>query len=103
MPRGVFLSEAATRDLLRVREWYSQPGAGEKAQAKVRHILEAIEELRDRPTSFAKGGKHGTRTRLVERHRIVFRVENDTGDNGTAGDVEIVRIWSPGQNRPAHS
>jgi Txe/YoeB family toxin of Txe-Axe toxin-antitoxin module len=55
--------------------------------------------LKEHPTNFTKG-KRGTRSRLVEKHRIVYRVENDTDDNATAGDVEIIRIWRPGQNRP---
>jgi len=101
MPRVVVLSPAAAEDLARVKEWYSQPGAGERARAKVQHILAAIRGLRERPTSFARGRVPGTRSLLVEEHRIVYRVENDTGDNETAGDVEIVRIWIPGRNRPA--
>lgn len=84
-----------------MRAWYSQPGAGPKAQARIARILDAIEDLRERPTRSAKGKAPGTRTRLVEEHRIVYRVSNDTGDDDTAGDVQIVRIWRPGQNRPA--
>ncbi len=30
---------------------------------------------------------------------MVYRVDPDTGDNETAGDVLILRIFGPGQSR----
>lgn len=101
MPRAVFLSPAAARDLQYVRAWYSHPEPGRGHGLRVARIVNAIDELAERPVNFPKGVWPGTRTRFVEGHRIVYRVENDTDDNATAGDVEIIRIWCPRQNRPA--
>jgi hypothetical protein len=38
------------------------------------------------------------RVAVAERHRIVYSVNPDTGDNATAGDVEVLRIYGPGQS-----
>ncbi len=39
------------------------------------------------------------RQMIVERHVVVYRVAPDTGDNRTAGDVLVVRVFGPGQQR----
>jgi hypothetical protein len=45
---------------------------------------------------FADLGKR--RVAVVARHRIVYRVNPDSGDNATAGDVEVLRLYGPGQS-----
>jgi hypothetical protein len=41
----------------------------------------------------------GTRELPVEGHRIVYEVHPDTGNNVTAGDVTVLRVFGPGQSR----
>lgn len=39
------------------------------------------------------------RERHVEGHRIAYEVEPDTGEDATAGDVTVLRVFGPGQDR----
>jgi len=32
-------------------------------------------------------------------YRVIYAVTPDTGDNATAGDVEVLRVFGPGQER----
>lgn len=32
-------------------------------------------------------------------YRVIYVVTPDTGDNATAGNVEVLRVFGPGQNR----
>ena len=34
-----------------------------------------------------------------ERHRVIYRVQPDTGLSATAGDVLVLRVFGPGQSR----
>jgi hypothetical protein len=34
-----------------------------------------------------------------EGHRVIYRVQPDTGLNATAGDVLVLRVFGPGQSR----
>ena len=36
---------------------------------------------------------------VVERHVVVYRVSPDTGEDFTSGDVEVLRVFGPGQDR----
>ena len=33
----------------------------------------------------------------MAEHRIVYRVDPDTGESSTAGDVRILAVFGPGQ------
>jgi len=35
----------------------------------------------------------------VEEHRVLYSVEPDTGRDATAGDVMVLRVFGPGQDR----
>lgn len=35
---------------------------------------------------------------IVSGHRVIYRVVPDTGDRTTAGDIEIVQVFGPGQD-----
>jgi hypothetical protein len=41
----------------------------------------------------------GRREFTSEGFRIVYRVRPDTGLNETAGDVEVLHVFGPGQSR----
>jgi hypothetical protein len=72
-------------------------GAGQRAARRLANILEALAELRMAPCRWAWSEHDGARQRIVERCKIVYQVIPDTGDNETAGDVLVVRIFGPGQ------
>lgn len=91
--RAVFLSPAAADDLENVRLWYSQPGAGIAAKRRVLHILKAIEDLAEWPFLWPAGPEPDIRERVVEEHVLYYRVHTETGD------IEVIRIWRPGQDR----
>ena len=33
---------------------------------------------------------------VSQGHRVIYQVDPDTGDNGTSGDVTVLRILGPG-------
>jgi len=33
---------------------------------------------------------------ICDRHRVIYQLDPDTGDNMTAGDVTVLRILGPG-------
>jgi plasmid stabilization system protein ParE len=76
-----------------------QPGSGAAARRRVQHILAAIRRLRGRPYIGRLGDLPGTRLLAVDRHTVVYAVLNDTGDEATAGDIVIVRVFGPYQDR----
>ncbi len=97
MARRVRLSARASADLQRIAIWYSQPGSGGAAQARLDRIARAIATLGAMPCAFRVGTRPGTRQMLRAEHRFIFRVQPDTGDNRTAGDVLVLRVLGPGQ------
>lgn len=98
--RAVRLTEDAARDLDGVRAWFTQPGAGAQAARRLGHILVSIDRLADHPCLYPRVGHH--RELSVEGHRVIYRVTPDTDRDATAGDVLVLRIWGPGQNRDSH-
>lgn len=92
-------SRAASRDLVAVRAWYSQPGAGQKAKNTVLRILEVIASLAEHPELWQEIGD-GIQEAIVADHLILYRA-NYTGPERTGATiVRILRIWSPGSNPP---
>ena len=45
------------------------------------------------------GDEPGTRQAFCEGHVVVYEVDPDTLDNATAGDVLVLRVFAPGQDR----
>lgn len=82
-----------------MRQWLLQPGSGPTAQRKLRAIEIAVRELVRFPCRHAIGSHAGIRERYVQGHTIAYRVSPDTGDNRTAGDVIVLRVFGPGQSR----
>jgi plasmid stabilization system protein ParE len=99
VPRNLDFTDEAADDLAAMRRWYSQPGAAAKRRAQA--IVDAIERLRDMPCLPARGRRPGTREFTAQGHRIIYRVDPDTDSNTTAGDVLVLRVFGPGQDRSA--
>jgi plasmid stabilization system protein ParE len=45
------------------------------------------------------GDHPGTREFTVEGYRVIYAMRPETGDNATAGDIEILRVFGPHQDR----
>jgi plasmid stabilization system protein ParE len=99
VPRSITLSPAAEEDLAAVRAWFSQPGSGPRALARRRTIAQAIRDLIRHPSRYPIGDHEGVRERPVQGHRVLYAVVPDTGDDRTAGDVLVLRVFGPGQAR----
>ena len=48
---------------------------------------------------YPPGDEPGTRQAFCEGHVVVYEVDPDTLDNATAGDVLVLRVFAPGQDR----
>ena len=87
------------RDLARAFAWLSPPGSGARARRRALRIKAEIDGLANHPCLFAFGQHPGRREFTSEGYRIVYSVRPDTGLNETAGDVEVLRVFGPGQSR----
>ncbi|TWB75266.1 ParE-like toxin of type II ParDE toxin-antitoxin system [Nitrospirillum amazonense] len=95
------MTYAANRDLAAARDWLQQPGAGVAAENQLIRISAAIKELKTAPCRWPVGDHAGIRERPVEGYLVMYRVEPDTDNNQTAGNVWILRVFGPFQNREA--
>lgn len=100
MPRQLSYTDTALADLSAARRWLTQPGAGPVARNRLLAILDAIDDLRAHPYRFPLGVHPGVRERLCAGgYRVFYRVRPDTGHDETAGDVRVLRVYGPGQDR----
>ena len=97
--RRLTIVRGAARDLDSARRWLTQPGAGGHAARRLAALGAAIRDLREHPCRWPKGEHTGVRERHVEGHRVSYEVVPDTGDDATAGDVTVLRVFGPGQDR----
>ena len=99
MARILTISAAALRDLEAARDWLRQPGTGDAAARRLTRIRMAIQDLRQHPCKWPAGEHPGVRECPIAGHMIMYEVSPDTGDNRTAGDVAILRVFGPRQLR----
>ena len=97
--RRLDLAPRVIDDLREMRAWQTQYGSGDAGRRRADNIVQAIEALVNHPCRYPIGPRAGMRQMIVERHVVVYRVAPDTGDNRTAGDVLVVRVFGPGQQR----
>ena len=97
--RTLVLAEDAIDDLAQVYRWYSQPGAGAVAAGHIKAIRAAVRGLVDHPCRYRRGQHAGTRELIIRGHVVVYEVHPDTGEDSTAGDVFLVRVFGPWQSR----
>jgi plasmid stabilization system protein ParE len=94
-----FTSEALD-DLDKIQAWLTQPAAGRIARSKLAALRASIRRLRENPCLFPIGAHAGVREMLGDGgYRALYRVSPDTGRNDTAGDVRVLRVFGPGQDR----
>jgi plasmid stabilization system protein ParE len=96
--RTLDFTDEALADLSAVETWLTQPGAGQRARQRLERIIAALEGLREHPCRHQQTGT-GRREFTVEGYRVRYRVKPDTGRNATAGNVLVLRVFGPYQNR----
>lgn len=102
MARSLELSDEAVDDLTEIIGWQTQPGSGQAARRRVQRIRVAIMRLKRDPCLFPVGDRPGIREMATEAgHRVLYTVVPDTGRSSTSGNVYILRIFGPGQQREA--
>jgi len=100
VPRRLRYTDEALADLDAARNWLVQPGAGPVARGKLASIWASIEALVDRPCQWPVGAHRGVRELpCTGGWRALYEVDPDTGHNATAGDVRVLRVYGPGQDR----
>ncbi len=99
MPRRVITSREAKANFEAARSWLLQPGSGARGRAKWEQLKQSRRDLRDFPClGDTKDPDHrGRRRRIVAGYRLIYLVEPDTNDNATAGNVQILALFGPGQ------
>ncbi len=100
MPRTLSYTDKALADLEAANAWLTQPGSGPAAWAKLDAIVSAIEDLRDHPCRWPLSRYAGVRERpCAGGWRAFYEVDPDTGRDDTSGDVRVLRVYGPGQDR----
>ena len=97
--RRLTIARGAALDLAAARRWLTQPGAGHHAARRLTALSTAIQDLRKHPCRWPKGEHPSVRERHVEGHRVAYEIVPDSGDDATAGDVTVLRVFGPGQDR----
>ena len=100
MPRDLIYAPEALADLDAAGRWLTQPGSGPRAWRRLAAITESVERLREHPCLWPAGQHDGTRELPCDGgYRAIYEVHPDTGSNLTAGDVLVLRVYGPGQDR----
>jgi plasmid stabilization system protein ParE len=100
VPRRLSYTDDALDDLAEVTRWLNQPGSGPAARRRLAAIWTAIEQLSEQPCLWAIG-EHADVRELpcAGGYRALYEVHPDTGRDDTAGDVLVLRVYGPGQDR----
>ncbi len=102
MPRELYYTHKALADLDSIRRSLTQPGAGPAARRKLSEVRAAIERLVRQPCLYPIGEHPGVRELPCPHgYRALYEIHPDTGRNETAGDIRVLRVFGPGQDRRA--
>nr|WP_294507266.1 type II toxin-antitoxin system RelE/ParE family toxin [uncultured Rhodopila sp.] len=100
MRRKLTYAPRALADLDGIRLWLMQPGSGPVARRKLASIGAAIRRLQREPCLYPIGVHAGVRELPCEGgYRVLYEVHPDTARSETAGDVQVLRVFGPGQDR----
>ena len=103
MPRGAppyLRPGSARRPCGCARGRLTQPGSGPAARRKLAAIRADIRRLQQEPCLWPAGDHPGVRELpAAGGYRVFYKIEPDTGRDDTAGDVRVLRVYGPGQDR----
>jgi len=98
--RDLIYAPEALADLEEIAHWLTQPGSGPRAWRRLAAIRDSIERLREHPCLWSIGQHPGVRELpCAGGYRALYEVIPDTGRDETAGDVTVLRVYGPGQDR----
>jgi plasmid stabilization system protein ParE len=98
--RELRYTDKALADLDAARHWLMQPGSGAAARRRLTALWSSIDGLREHPCLWPVGQYRGVRELPRDGgYRVLYRISPDTGRDGTAGDVLVLRVFGPGQVR----
>lgn len=99
-PRALIYAPEALADLGAAAAWLTQPRSGPAAWRRLEAVWAAIERLREQPCLHPVLDHPGVRELpCPSGWRAFYEVEPDTGRNDDAGDVVVLRVYAPGQDR----
>ena len=100
MPRQLEYTDEAIDDLDAIRRWLTQSGAGPRARRQLVAIRAAINRLKRSPCLWPVGQHPSIRELPCDGgYRALYEVYPDTGRDETAGDVTVLRVYGPAQDR----
>lgn len=100
MPRRLRYTPEARDDLDAIWHWQTQLGSGPAARRRLMAIRAAINRLLEHPCRYPVGRHPGVRELPCDGgYRALYEVVPDTGRDETAGDVQMLRVYGPGQDR----
>jgi plasmid stabilization system protein ParE len=100
VPRRLTYATRALADLDAMRRRQTQPGSGPAAIRRIKAIRAAIRRLKQYPCLFPVGQYSGVRELSCDGgYRALYRVAPDTGHDRTSGDIDVPRVFGPGQDR----
>lgn len=100
MARAVRLTLEAEAGFASARRWLLQPGSGSQGKARWDALRAATRTLAEAPyRGAAAPGDPGLRQVIISGHRLLYRVFPDTGQTATVGDVTVIALFGPGQDR----
>ncbi len=98
MARRVTTAPDALEALRQARAWLTQKGSGPRGLARWTALRDSRKKLRTFPyLGVAIEGRPGRYQIVVSDHRLIYRIEPDTGDSVTAGDILVLAVFGPGQ------
>lgn len=98
MARRVLVAPRAAEGFRCARNGLTQHGSGPVGHQRWQELKKAKTQIRLAPCRWPiSTDLPGKRKFSVEGYQIIYSVEPDTGDNETAGDVNILAVFGPGQ------
>ncbi len=96
--RRVTTAPDALEALRQARAWLTQTGSGPNGRARWEALRDSRKRLRTYPYLGAPiEGWPGRYQLVVSEYRIIYRVDPDTGESATAGDIRVLAVFGPGQ------
>ena len=95
----VVLTEWAINDLVALRRWQTQPGAGPTGVERVKGVADAIRGLADHPHRHPPGRHAGTREIVRGGYLVVYEITDRRGGLDAVSMVTVLRVFGPGQAR----
>jgi plasmid stabilization system protein ParE len=94
------LAPEALSDIERHRVWLTQEGSGRRAHRNLAAIVNAIDGLTRAPLRWPLSpDHHGYRNRIIGGYVIIYRVDADAGAATASGDISVLRVFAPRQDR----